>query len=631
MWPMDEFPEANVHSYIGVLVAVAGNYAHNELSAATPSLEPKASFPPHAQGPPGGQHGGYTMLQGDMMLMESDDNSDNEAAGEATSTTFQSTSHTHPTLPHGTSHGHHHYNFSNTNSNTHSRRSSDEDYLAADNASSQSDISDTIFQARQSFYCEDDEDEDGGVNNHANIDIDNEVRARLVGQNVQHDTETSSSSSNFDYLHSKAWWLGMVLMILGECGNFLAYGFAPASVVAPLGTVALISNVILAPLMLRERFRRRDLIGVVIAIIGAVVVVVNSKSDEVKLTPEAMVVAICQVQFVVYFFMSCLAVVVLASLSDTIGPRYILIDLSVVAIFATKGVSSLLSLSFYKMFTYPIFYLLVFVLVSTAVFQIKYLNKSLQRFDSTQVIPTQFVLFTISAITGSAILYNDFDEMDFVKGLHFLTGCCMTFLGVYFITSQRDNLGQDAQSISVQHHPEWILTPQDAFLTGPAAPTASTAAVNTTIPIGTNGNTGYYGTIGSVASGRYQYPEPERPDSLIEQGGNNSAFDPFSQPSFRQHSFYGRPLRPASIRQSAQGTGSSGVGAGGGGGGGSTTPFGTTPYHNASTPLLNHSMNKADRTSSSLTEAGLSLASSVHNVLSAVGTRHQTALGLGKG
>lgn len=39
------------------------------------------------------------------------------------------------------------------------------------------------------------------------------------------------------YLKSKLWWLGMVLIAIGEGGNFLSYGFAPASVVAPLGTV----------------------------------------------------------------------------------------------------------------------------------------------------------------------------------------------------------------------------------------------------------------------------------------------------------------------------------------------------------------------------------------------------------
>lgn len=48
--------------------------------------------------------------------------------------------------------------------------------------------------------------------------------------------------------------------------------------------------------------------------------------------------------------------------------------------------------------------------MATAILQIKYLNKALQRFDSTAVIPTQFVLFTIAAIIGSAVIYGDFDD-----------------------------------------------------------------------------------------------------------------------------------------------------------------------------------------------------------------------------
>lgn len=49
-------------------------------------------------------------------------------------------------------------------------------------------------------------------------------------------------------------------------------------------------------------------------------------------------------------------------------------------------------------------------MVFTAIMQIKYLNKALQRFDGVAVIPTQFVLFTISAIIGSAVIYRDFDD-----------------------------------------------------------------------------------------------------------------------------------------------------------------------------------------------------------------------------
>jgi len=50
--------------------------------------------------------------------------------------------------------------------------------------------------------------------------------------------------------------LGFVLMNIGELGNFISYAFAPASLVAPLGTFALLANCLFAPLMLSEKFRK---------------------------------------------------------------------------------------------------------------------------------------------------------------------------------------------------------------------------------------------------------------------------------------------------------------------------------------------------------------------------------------
>lgn len=125
---------------------------------------------------------------------------------------------------------------------------------------------------------------------HSNHDSDtseqSDTLAAAQQRPGQDDCKSTDSGSDTAYLQSKAWWTGMTLMILGECGNFMAYGYAQASIIAPLGTVALISNVILAPLMLREPFRRRDLLGIVIAIIGTVVVVVNSKENEIKVHDE---------------------------------------------------------------------------------------------------------------------------------------------------------------------------------------------------------------------------------------------------------------------------------------------------------------------------------------------------------
>ena len=49
--------------------------------------------------------------------------------------------------------------------------------------------------------------------------------------------DTEEGVEEGQYLKSKLWWTGQALITLGEGGNFLSYAFAPASVVAPLGTV----------------------------------------------------------------------------------------------------------------------------------------------------------------------------------------------------------------------------------------------------------------------------------------------------------------------------------------------------------------------------------------------------------
>ena len=73
--------------------------------------------------------------------------------------------------------------------------------------------------------------------------------------------------------------------------------------------------------------------------------------------------------------------------------------------------------------------------------QIKYVNRALYRFDSTQVIPVQFVIFTLSVIIGSAILYRDFERKSAEDGIKFAGGCALTFLGVWCITSGRSKGG----------------------------------------------------------------------------------------------------------------------------------------------------------------------------------------------
>ena len=98
----------------------------------------------------------------------------------------------------------------------------------------------------------------------------------------------------------------------------------------------------------------------------------------------------------------------------------------------------MLSSTLWRAFTTPVTYVLLAILISTAVMQVKYVNKALQRFDSTQVIPVQFVMFTLSVIIGSAILFRDFEKATAGTMIKFVGGCLLTFFGVSLITSGRE-------------------------------------------------------------------------------------------------------------------------------------------------------------------------------------------------
>ncbi|KAF2823925.1 DUF803-domain-containing protein [Ophiobolus disseminans] len=251
------------------------------------------------------------------------------------------------------------------------------------------------------------------------------------------------------YLKSPYWWAGIILMTVGEAGNFLAYGFAPASIVSPLGVVALISNCIIAPFMLKEPFRKRDALGVIIAVGGAVTVVLSASDNNPKLGPSEIWDLITRWEFETYLGVTVGVIAVLMVASNRYGDKNILIDLGLVGLFggytalSTKGVASLLSYRLWRVITFPVFYLLLLILVTTAVMQIKYINRALQRFDATQVIPVQFVIFTLSVILGSAVLYRDFERTSGDDAGKFVGGCAMTFLGVWFITTGRPRRQDD--------------------------------------------------------------------------------------------------------------------------------------------------------------------------------------------
>ncbi|PKI83329.1 hypothetical protein MVES1_003192 [Malassezia vespertilionis] len=287
--------------------------------------------------------------------------------------------------------------------------------------------------------------------------------AEAVGPDSEHTALLRARTTRVSYLQSKLWWLGLALMCVGETGNFFSYGFAPASLIAPLGAVALLANVLIAPALLHEKTLCKDIVGICFATLGAVTVVSSAAPQtSVPLRPSSLWVAMARPVFVAYAVLAICGALALIWFSRTeSGKPSVIAHVGVCALFggftvlATKGVSSFLVLGaraghrawvLYE----PLFYMLVAVMLVSAVAQLLFLNKALQRFGSQQVIPTMFVLFTISTIVGSAVLYRDFERMSWGHVVLFATGCALTFLGVFVLTSEH---ALDDDDVEAPHEP----------------------------------------------------------------------------------------------------------------------------------------------------------------------------------
>ncbi|XP_021561696.1 NIPA-like protein 2 [Carlito syrichta] len=75
------------------------------------------------------------------------------------------------------------------------------------------------------------------------------------------------------YFKSVLWWSGILLLAVGETGNFAAYGFAPITLIAPLGCISVTGSAIISVMFLKENLRASDLLGMTLAFAGTYLLV----------------------------------------------------------------------------------------------------------------------------------------------------------------------------------------------------------------------------------------------------------------------------------------------------------------------------------------------------------------------
>jgi drug/metabolite transporter (DMT)-like permease len=134
--------------------------------------------------------------------------------------------------------------------------------------------------------------------------------------------ETNSGAvagQGHSYLSNKLWWLGMILMIVGEFCNFVAYAFAQAIIVTPLGALSVVISAVLSSIFLKERLNLQGKIGCALCILGAVMIVIHSPDQQSANTIDEFSKLFFAPVFIVY---TSLAIIISIIIIWKVAPTY---------------------------------------------------------------------------------------------------------------------------------------------------------------------------------------------------------------------------------------------------------------------------------------------------------------------
>eukprot|EP01084_Bolivina_argentea_P045225 83241_1 len=270
------------------------------------------------------------------------------------------------------------------------------------------------------------------------------------------------NSKQKPYLLDIKWILGLLLQITGAMMDFTALGFAPASVVAPLGSLTLVTNVFLAPIMHNEKPTTKILLATALIIFGTIITVIFSPRVTNVNTTEALFKLFVSASFVIYSI-PCIMILVstfvitkymsyiklnfnseyssmhyklhrfsIATLSGTMGAQNIFFAkcMSTLLVFSIEGNGKMFLLLWQT-------YLVLIGLLSTIYYQIKWLNKGLMEFSALYIVPIFQSFWITLSVIGGLTVYEEFDKMEVTHKIIFPMGVIVTITGVAFLTSQK--------------------------------------------------------------------------------------------------------------------------------------------------------------------------------------------------
>ncbi|KAL0916445.1 hypothetical protein M5K25_013957 [Dendrobium thyrsiflorum] len=251
----------------------------------------------------------------------------------------------------------------------------------------------------------------------------------------------------YAYLLEPLWWTGMITMIVGEISNFVAYAFAPAVLVTPLGALSIIVSAVLAHFILKERLHSLGILGCVMCIAGSMVIVIHAPQERPITSVQEIWQKATQTSFLLYV---ALVIVLVSVLVFHFSPRYghsnVLIFTGIcslmgsLSVMSVKALGTSLKLTFEgnNQLVYPETWFFMLVVLTCVITQMNYLNKALDTFNTAVVSPIYYVMFTTLTILASVIMFKDWEGQSGGSIISEICGLIVVLSGTILLHATKD-------------------------------------------------------------------------------------------------------------------------------------------------------------------------------------------------
>ncbi|KOM56003.1 hypothetical protein LR48_Vigan10g189500 [Vigna angularis] len=235
-------------------------------------------------------------------------------------------------------------------------------------------------------------------------------------------------------IYFQSWRIGIVFFFLGNCLNFISFGYAAQSLLAALGSVQFVSNIAFAYFVLNKMVTVKVLVATAFIVLGNVFLVAFGNHQSPVYTPEQLTEKYTNMAFLLYL-LALISVValhhsiyrrgeLLLAVSHDLRPywsmllpfSYAIVSGAVgsCSVLFAKSLSNLLRLAMsngyqlHSWFTYSM--LLLFL--STAGFWMTRLNEGLSLFDAILIVPMFQIAWTFFSICTGFIYFQEYQRKD---------------------------------------------------------------------------------------------------------------------------------------------------------------------------------------------------------------------------